>query len=192
MTLRFMILAAIVLSVAAFGQTQIGNSSNAQVAMIANLANGDSSISMTNVSSADICVNVYVFDPAEEQISCCACPITPNGLASLSARKDLISNTLTPGVPTSISVILQAVKGGTCDATKVAAGVPGLISASTNVHTTPVAGSYAVTELHLADTGAPVDGNVIVPTCKFMKANGSGYGICKSCAAGALGASKSQ
>jgi hypothetical protein len=184
-SLRFTLLAAVVLSMAAFGQT-------AQVAMIANLANGDSSISMTNVSTSNICVNVYVFDPAEEQVSCCSCPITPNGLAALSARRDLISNTLTPGVPTSISVILQAVAGAptVCDATKVAAGVPGLVASSTNLHATPVAGTYAVTETKLSDTLLPVDPITIVPTCKFMKANGSGYGICKSCQAGALGAGK--
>ena len=50
----------------------------------------------------NICVNVYTFDPAEEEIACCACLVTPNGLNSLSAVSDLTSNPLTPAIPTSI------------------------------------------------------------------------------------------
>jgi hypothetical protein len=56
----------------------------------------------------NICVNVYAFDPAEEEIACCACLVTPNGLDSLSAQADLISNPLTPAIPTSIIIKLVA------------------------------------------------------------------------------------
>ncbi|MBY0506027.1 MAG: hypothetical protein K2X03_19075 [Bryobacteraceae bacterium] len=41
-------------------------------------------------------------------LSYCSCPITPNGLVSLSAQRDLVSNTLTPAVPTSLVVKLLA------------------------------------------------------------------------------------
>ena len=84
-----------------------------QLRYLANLDKGDSFVNLTNAGTLSgfdpagrICVNAYTFDPAEELISCCACPVTPNGLNSLSARNDLISNTLTPGVPTSITVKL--------------------------------------------------------------------------------------
>ena len=86
-----------------------------------NLASGDSVINATNTGAGstspfptqngNICVNVYTFSPDEQLISCCACPITPDGLVSLSARNDLISNTLTPGVPTSIVIKLLASAG---------------------------------------------------------------------------------
>ena len=52
-------------------------------------------------------------------ISCCSCPVTPNALVSLSARNDLISNTLTPGVPTSV---LLASAGASCNASTVGTG----------------------------------------------------------------------
>ena len=55
-------------------------------------------------SRGNICANVYVFDPQEEEIGCCSCLVTPNGLNSLSAKNDLISNNLTPAVPTSIVI----------------------------------------------------------------------------------------
>jgi hypothetical protein len=48
-----------------------------------------------------ICANVYVYDPSEEVVACCSCPVTPNGLVSLSAQKDLIVNPLTRGNPTA-------------------------------------------------------------------------------------------
>ena len=116
-----------------------------QLRYLANLNIGDSFMNLTNagvLSGADpagrICVNVYTFDPAEELISCCACPITPNGLASLSARNDLISNTLTPGVPTSIACKLLASvpAAGNCNAASPTAAtlVRGMKAWATTIH----------------------------------------------------------
>ena len=116
-----------------------------QLRYLANLDKGDSLINLTNAGTLDgrapagnICVNVYTFDPAEELISCCTCPITPNGLISLSARNDLISNTLTPGVPSSITVKLVSsavfgtgvaagvnISSSSCDASAVGSGTIG-------------------------------------------------------------------
>src|SRR5690242_14154569 len=101
--------AAALFSAAAFCQD-----SAFQVRYASNLNIGDSLINMTNTGAAstvafptqngNLCANVYTFSPDEQLISCCSCPITPDGLVSLSAKNDLISNTLTPGVPTSIVV----------------------------------------------------------------------------------------
>src|SRR6202035_1017743 len=86
-------------------------------------------------TSGNICVNTYVFDPQEEEIGCCAWLVTPNGLNSLSVKSDLISNNLTPAVPTSVVIKLLGSTPGTdtngnftvCNpATVVAAGALGL------------------------------------------------------------------
>src|SRR5947209_6415576 len=104
-----------VMSVAAFAQA---SDTPFQVGFAANLNVGDSVINITNSGASsttpgapvvpgttlngNLCANVYTFSPDEQLISCCACTVTPNALVSLSARNDLISNTLTPAVPTSI------------------------------------------------------------------------------------------
>ena len=194
-----------------------------QLRYIANLDKGDSYVNLTNAGTLDgrapagnICVNVYTFDPAEELISCCACPITPNGLVSLSARNDLISNTLTPGVPTSITVKLvsSAVFGtganaGTnisataCDASAVGTGVigapntgniitRGMRAWATTLHLNtsvlPAPGVYQKTETPFSAAElSPSELLKLTSFCGFIQSNGSGFGICKACRFGALG-----
>src|ERR1700730_2602067 len=121
MNMRVLFLAVFVFSMAAFSQSLpiapapvVPEADGVyQLRYLANLNAGDSYVNFTNAGTlsgfapaGNICVNVYTFDPNEELISCCTCPITPNGLWSLSARNDLISNTLTPRVPTSVTVKL--------------------------------------------------------------------------------------
>src|SRR5580704_7559293 len=120
------VFAAAALSTVAFGQiANPGIFIDAyQINYAANLNSGDSSIILTNTgvqgpfvgglpaTVGNICVNVYTFDPAEEEIACCACLVTPNGLNSLSAVSDLTSNPLTPAIPTSIVVKLLSSEPG--------------------------------------------------------------------------------
>src|SRR6202035_157566 len=81
---------------------------------------GTSSTTAFPTQDGNICLNVYTFSPDEQLISCCSCLITPDGLNSLSARDDLISDTLTPGVPTSVVIKLLASTGApTCNASTV-------------------------------------------------------------------------
>ncbi len=210
MNMRVLTLAASILSVAAFAQPTLPVSPAAiaqesegvyQVRYFANLLAGDSYINATNAGTLSgidpagrICMNVYTFDPAEELISCCACPITPNGLVSLSARNDLISNTLTPGVPTSITVkLLSSLPvGGTCNASSPTPVnlVRGLKAWATTLHanTTVSPVAYQLTETPFAN--AELSGSELSKLsgfCAFIQANGSGFGICRSCRQGALG-----
>jgi hypothetical protein len=190
-----------------------------QVRYASNLNIGDSVVNLTNTgtltlptgltTTGNICANVYTFDQNEELISCCSCLVTPNGLNSLSARNDLISNTLTPGVPNSIVIKLLASTplglsaagtGGTCNpsspvATPAGPGifgslVPGLRAWGTTIHalpTTPV--TYGVTEgSFLPSTLSPGELTKLTLFCGFIQANGSGFGICKACKTGGLGA----
>jgi hypothetical protein len=175
-----------------------------QLRYLANLAVGDSYVNLTNAGTlagfdpaGRICVNVYTFDPAEELISCCACPVTPNGLNSLSARNDLISNTLTPGVPTSITVKLVSslpLPGNTCNASapNAAALVRGMRAWATTLHLNtaalPAPGVYQETETPFTNAELSLTELAkLTSFCGFIQANGSGFGICKSCRAGALG-----
>src|SRR5208283_5750317 len=208
MHLRILVLSLATLAVSSVAFAQIdrpvgGPFDAFQISYASNLNIGDSYVNITNagtVNGADpageICANVYTFDPAEELISCCTCLVTPNGLNSLSDQTDLISNTLTPGVPTSIVIKLVATTpvGGVCNAgnggiafpsTQLA---PGLRAWGTTLHANPN-GGYSVTEnvFQLATLSATEDLKV-TSYCNFIQADGSGFGICKSCNTGGLGA----
>jgi hypothetical protein len=162
----------------------------------ANLNVGDAYVDITNTGSSggNLCANIFTFDPAEELISCCTCTVTPNGLQSLSVLKSLISNPLTPAVPTAVTIKIVTT-AGTCNASNVSTAnlQPGLLAWGTSLHaasTTPV--SYAVTETAFANGSfSAADLSHISATCGFIQSNGSGFGICKGCAAGGLGGSSS-
>jgi hypothetical protein len=176
-----------------------------QLRYFVNLNKGDSYVNLTNAGTLSgldpagrTCINVYTFDPFEEMISCCACPVTPNGLRSLSVRNDLISNTLTPGVPTSIIVKLLSslpLPGNTCDASSPTAAtlVRGMRAWATTLHLNtsalPTPGVYQHTETEFSKVElSEAERSKLSGYCSFIQALGSGYGICKSCRTGALGA----
>jgi hypothetical protein len=209
------IIFATMLSIAAsaYAQNPITADSPYQVSYATNLTQGDSVINITNSGASgaglgsgttasvtgSICANVYVYDPSEEIVSCCSCPVTPNGLVSLSAQGDLISNPLTRGTPTSIVIkILATVPvGGSCSTSAYLGGTPtlakGLIAWGTTLHanTSAAAGTYAVTESHF--TPATLSAGELARlayTCSIVANQGSTFGVCNSCRLGGLGAAK--
>ena len=195
------VLALVFLSVVGgFGQTIDGPSDAAQIRYISNLAIGDSVIDITNVGLANtnqggltnLCANVYTFSLDEQLVSCCSCTVTPGALVSLSARSDLISNTLTPGVPLSVVVKIVTTAGTACNAANVPPVnlAPGLRAWGTTLHARPTSPTtFSVTETPflptLLSTG---ELDRITSFCGFIQANGSGFGICRSCRLGGLGA----
>src|ERR1700682_5886990 len=90
-------LLATMAAVVAHAQNPITADSPYQVKYASNLTKGDSVINITNTGARGaglgsgtsasvtgaICVNVYVYDSTEEIVSCCSCPVTPNGLGLL-------------------------------------------------------------------------------------------------------------
>jgi len=221
------LLAVMFVSTLAFADDVIGPEDAFQVRYASNLNKGDSYVNITNTGSAseeicaadavgcglgNICANVYVFDPAEEILSCCACLITPNALVSLSVQGDLISNTLSPETPTSVVIKLVAsspvgvgAAGGTsgtnCDPTAlevetlgVSGGylVPGMRAWGTTLHALPgTPATYGLTESRFVNGGLSVaELNHLTSFCGFINSNGSGFGICKSCRSGGLGGAK--
>jgi len=175
-----------------------------EVKYVSNLNAGDSVINLSNSGAtavagvpSDICANVYAFMPDEQEISCCSCLITPNGLNSLSAQTDLVQTRLTSAVPSSIVVklIATAPVGGTCNPAAPGASVFGLLAWGTTIHaasTTPV--TYQVTEgQFLPATLSVAEQNRDVSECQFIQILGSGnFGICNSCKTGGLGAATRQ
>src|SRR6185295_4055273 len=81
----------------------------------------DPVVNFTNTGAGnarDICVNTYTFAPDEQLISCCSCRVTRNALWSLRVGRDLLSNTLTPGIENSVVIKLlstAAPASGSCD-----------------------------------------------------------------------------
>ncbi len=172
----------------------------AQVRYASNLNVGDSVINITNSGSSNtrqgglvnLCASVYTFSPDEQLVSCCSCVVTPGALVSLSARSDLISNTLTPGVPTSVVVKVVATAGPVCNAAAITADTlaSGLRVWGTTLHALPVTPpAYGIAETTFSPiTLSPADLARISSFCGFIQANGSGFGICRSCRLGGLGA----
>ncbi len=214
MKLRYLSIfaAGMLCSVVALAQPA-ANDGPFQVRYASNLPIGDSVINITNtgafgaaagapvadapaVTNGDICVNVYTFSPDEQLISCCACPVTPNALVSLSARNDLISNTLTPGVPTSIVIKLLASPGAPTCNPSAPGGIAqaGLAAWGTTIHALPVTPgtpdtTYGETETPFTNaTLSQAEYRRITTLCGFIQTNGSGFGICRSCRFGGLGA----
>jgi len=219
-TFRTTLIASFALSVVAFAQPGVTVDTPYQVRYASNLNVGDSVINITNsgargaglaagtsaATTGAICVNVYAFSPDEQMISCCSCPVTPNGLVSLSARQDLISNTLTPAVPTSIVVKLLAtvpIGGTSCASSAAVTGVltSGMLAWGTTVHAGATTGSAPVVT-ETAFSPATLSGGTesafvgigelarLRDLCNFINANGSGFGICRSCRLGGLGAGR--
>ena len=154
-------------------------------------------------AAGNICVNVYAFDPAEELISCCSCLVTPDQTVNLGVNRDLLSKTLTGVIPTSVTIkLLSTLAGGdgtgsscTNSAATVTTGLlaRGAMAAwGTTLHTTPTAGTYATTETAFTpSTLGAGELASITGRCASIIGNASGFGICSSCRAGALGSTKS-
>jgi hypothetical protein len=195
-------LAAFAISTVAFGQAV---DTPFQIRYAANLDIGDSVVNITNSGASSVggagttlCANLYTFDPAEELISCCSCSVTPNALQSLSVRNSLISNTLTAAIPTSVVIKLLGSIGPTCNPSTVGTGAnvlaTGLLAWGTTIHanitTTPITYFGSETAFSPATLSAAELAH-ITSFCGFIQANASGFGICKGCAAGGLGAATS-
>ena len=169
---------------------------------VINITNtGASSTSAFAVQNGDMCVSVYAFSPDEQMVSCCSCLVTPNGLVNLSVKRDLTANALTPIVASSTVVELVATRrtgSAACDPGTFSTAeqlADGMVAWGTSLHALPVtagtpAGSYGLAETPFSKGTLTGDHlNRLAQICSFMRANGSGYGICKSCRVGGLGAS---
>ena len=188
-----------------------------QISYFPNLGVGDSVIDISNAGSSGgvtlqsgtsaavggaICANVYSFTPDEQVVSCCSCPVTPNGLASFSLKNDIVANRLTGAIPTStvVKLLATAPVGGTC-VNSAAAPAPlaaGMVAWGTKLHTASATGggtqggggaTYAVTEVPFTSSSLSASElSRLRQLCSFILAQGSGSGVCASCRTNGLGA----
>ena len=204
---KCLVLLVLLLPIAALAQNPITADSPFQVRYFANLNQGDSFINLSNSGAANtnLCVNVYTFAPDEQEISCCSCVVTPNALESLSVKNDLISNTLTPAVPSSVVVKLIATTGGACNAANAGTGntiSAGLLAWGTTYRqitttvttpspywwqppkTTTTTNSFVTETAFTPSTLSAGELARATSLCANIQANGSGFGICRSCRLG--------
>ena len=164
------------------------------VSYAANLNTGDSYVNLTNfgtVSGNDpagvICANLYVFDPNEEPVSCCSCPVTPNGLLSLSVRDHLVSRPLTGGTSPGavvVKLLASAPVNGMCNA-----ALPNTVTLARGI------GAW-MTTLHALTSTTPPTWQLTAPgfapselsdseliklraVCGFIQTYASGFGLCR-------------
>jgi hypothetical protein len=150
-------------------------------------------------ASGNLCVNVYAFDPSEELIACCSCLVTPGQTVSVGVNANLTSKTLTGVLPTSVTVkLLSTLAGGdgtgtACNNSAASVGTlaNGMTAFRTTLHAAPAAGSYDTTETQFTPaTLSAGEQASVVGRCASILGNASGFGICSSCKAGALGGAK--
>jgi hypothetical protein len=189
------------------------------VSYAANPGAGESIVNMINTGAngapllgqgfgtlaGNTCVNVYAFDPDEELIACCSCPLTPNQVRNLGVNTNLTIKTNTGVVPSSVTIKLLNTLAGdgtktSCTNSAALAGtaafpiVSGLVAYGTTPQQLGSSGPYNMVEhpfIPASLSGGP-GGELasIVGRCASILGNSSGYGICLQCRLGALGALK--
>jgi hypothetical protein len=171
------------------------------VRYVSNLDRGDATIWATNSgargaglfsgfsanTTGSICLNVYTFTQDDQLASCCSCVVTPNGLASLSAKADFLSNTPISPVPQTLLVKLLATTpvGGTCNNSALN---PGPISPGLHAWATTVVSTDEHVDINQSDflrTSSPSgEREGLAARCTAFVATGAGFNICRSCRLG--------
>ncbi len=136
---------------------------------------------------------IYVFDDSQEMRSCCACPITPDGLLSESVNKELTANEFT-GRGQIARGVIKVVSSPSPDPTCNIDPVSGLrgwmthIQATTTTFPAPGPGNavnavekgpWFVTEDALVDSNlTELESLNLRALCSYGLTIGSGYGLC--------------
>jgi len=135
--------------------------------------------------AGDICASIYVWRNDQELSECCSCPVSKNGLLTLSVAA-LTANPgdHTPG-PTSGSVAILA--DSACDPVNPTP-VADLRAWATHVNVdTGAAGGFDVTETEAPDTPFSAGEQTEASgRCGFLRVNGSGHGRCDNACSGTI------
>jgi hypothetical protein len=111
------------------------------------------------------CANLYVFAEDQQLAECCACPITPDGLVTLSVRDDLTSNPLTGEKPDrGVVALLTSLPSaeGECDPTVPSLPVTSTTTTTSTSSTTTTLGTQTTTTTETTMTTVVTSTTVIV------------------------------
>jgi hypothetical protein len=175
--MRRLIAAALYCSTLALGQAipdtyQVGSASNLS------LAGASVAIANSGTQGGGICVNVYVYNPDQEQIACCSYLLPPSTTDSISVEANLIGNITTGLPPTSVSINLVAstAVGNAC--TNSAATVTSA-SLATGLVASILPLGVGVTVVPFQDTTLTTSIlESLTNRCLNILGNDSGHGIC--------------
>jgi hypothetical protein len=138
----------------------------------ASAPDGTFRITNPNTSGGNVYAAIYVFDPDQELSECCACLLTPDGLATLSVNTDLTSNPLT-GVTLTTGVI-KVVSSSNPTGAKLAP-TPAVRSWTTHIQNS----NFSETETASQDaTLSSTEQTRLQRECGSILAVGSGHGVC--------------
>jgi hypothetical protein len=132
------------------------------------------------LAGGNLCAMIYVFDNDQQLSECCGCFTTPDGLATLSVKKDLTSNPLTGVVSNNgvIEVVASELNGYPCDPTYDVLPTPNLRVWGTHVQN-KVGSAYPITETEFSDSFlSGVELYNLQTECSFVNLLGSGHGQC--------------
>jgi hypothetical protein len=129
----------------------------------------------TGTNHGKVCADIYVFDSNQEMLACCSCPITANGLLTVSGT-GLLFNPLTGIRPATgvIKIVADNQPGKACDPKTIINPVEsGLRAWETHPQ------GAALTETVFAN--APLtntEQSFLGQACSFVWYLGSGKGVC--------------
>jgi len=135
-----------------------------------------SQVRIVNNSGGYLCANIYVTDPTQEMVECCACNLSDKSTRILSVSTDLTANTGT-GVPVtdgSIAIVSGTASGTSCPDPAKAKPAPELSAWETH----PQAGGFLTEEEFTPAPLAPPALKDLQAECAALELIGSGHGIC--------------
>ncbi|MGA2580595.1 MAG: hypothetical protein ABSH24_31765 [Bryobacteraceae bacterium] len=139
----------------------------------------DETVQITNPGSTggSVCALIYVTNPSQEVLECCACSITENGLLTLSVNGNLTANSLTPEAITAGTI--HVISSSTCNAAKPTPVSGGVRAWGTHIQMPAGATAPTITETDFLDaTLSSAEESKLGTLCGSFISNGSGFGIC--------------
>jgi hypothetical protein len=170
---------------------------------------GSADASVVSGEPGALCANIYVFDDDQELQECCSCPVTADGVRTLSTINDLTSNPAFHNARMSVGAIKVVGSVGLCISPDTAAGLAsiGLVVADPMPitgfplaeglkgwinHAEMIASNLPPSFAFVTSTSveefasAPLDSgelSELTTNCNAIMSQGSGAGIC-TCGSG--------